>query len=315
MLLAFIISLLLTLLIMPFFIRFMRQKQFGQVTREEGPAWHQAKSGTPTMGGVVFIFAICLSLLLTMLFNQKSLADLWVIMLALVFFAGIGYLDDFLKIFKQQNEGLSSKQKFFLQLLGSALMLILFNVFDLQVHLPLPFIGELQQPLILLVFLLIWMTGFSNAFNLTDGLDGLSSGCGIISFLTFAVLAWQGGQFAITIACLAIVGGLIGFIAFNVKPAKIFMGDAGSLALGAVLAVISVLLNNPWSLLLVGLIYIIETLSVMIQVTSYKLTKRRVFLMSPIHHHFEMKGWSEWKVDIVFWIVQLLASLLALLVF
>ncbi|MCZ0717713.1 phospho-N-acetylmuramoyl-pentapeptide-transferase [Aerococcus kribbianus] len=315
MLLAFIISLLLTLLIMPFFIRFMRQKQFGQVTREEGPAWHQAKSGTPTMGGVVFIFAICLSLLLTMLFNQKSLAYLWVIMLALVFFAGIGYLDDFLKIFKQQNEGLSSKQKFLLQLLGSALMLVLFNVFDLQVHLPLPFIGELQQPLILLVFLLIWMTGFSNAFNLTDGLDGLSSGCGIISFLTFAVLAWREGQVAITIACLAIVGGLIGFIAFNVKPAKIFMGDAGSLALGAVLAVISVLLNNPWSLLLVGLIYIIETLSVMIQVTSYKLTKRRVFLMSPIHHHFEMKGWSEWKVDIVFWTVQLLASLLALLVF
>ncbi|RPA60830.1 phospho-N-acetylmuramoyl-pentapeptide-transferase [Aerococcus agrisoli] len=313
--LLFIITLVLTLVGMPFFIKFMREKQFGQVTRDEGPAWHKAKSGTPAMGGVVFLSAAFIGLLIWSLITGEWHSEVWLLVATMIFFAAIGFTDDFLKIFKKQNEGLTSLQKLILQIVGSALIVFFIRVIRFHVSIPFPFTAGITNVLFVFIFLLIWITGFSNAFNLTDGLDGLSSGLGVISFSTYAYIAFSMGERGIGAFCIAIVAGLLGFLFFNRKPAKIFMGDAGSLSLGALLAVISVMLGNPWSLLLIGLVYVIETASVIIQVTSFKLTGKRVFKMSPIHHHFEMIGWSEWKVDIVFWIVGLIAALIGVLLF
>jgi len=180
--------------------------------------------------------------------------------------------------------------------------------------LTIPLIGTVNLGIFYVLFVLFWLVGFSNAVNLTDGLDGLVSGLGMISFGTYALIAWNQQQYDILIICLATMGGLLGFFLFNKKPAKIFMGDVGSLALGGMLAAISILLHQEWTLLLVGLVYVLETASVLIQVTSFKLTGKRVFKMSPIHHHFEMSGWSEWKIDIVFWIIGLLMSIITLLI-
>ncbi|AMB99659.1 phospho-N-acetylmuramoyl-pentapeptide-transferase [Aerococcus urinaehominis] len=316
MLINFIVTFIITVILMPIFIRFMRTHQFGQEIRDEGPAWHEVKSGTPTMGGTVFLMVASLVTVVSLLFNQQGgEAQAWLLVFALLFFAAIGFLDDFLIIFRKQNEGLKSGQKFVAQMIGSAVLVLLMTLMAQQVAIPLPMIGLVTNPLLVFVFLLIWITGFSNAFNLTDGLDGLSSGVGIVSFTTYAYLAYQANQADIAAFCMAVVGGLLGFIIFNVKPAKIFMGDVGSLALGAVLAVISVLLGNPWTLLLVGFIYIVETLSVILQVISFKTTGKRLFKMSPIHHHFEMLGWSEWRVVTTFWACQLLASIIAIILF
>lgn len=315
MLLIFITTFVLTMVGMPFFIQFMQKKQFGQVTRDEGPAWHKAKSGTPAMGGVVFLTAALIGLLVWSIITSQWHSEMWLLVLTMVFFAGIGFTDDFLKIFKKQNEGLTSLQKLLLQIFGSAVIVFLIRLIAFHVSIPFPFTSGITNILFVFVFLLLWITGFSNAFNLTDGLDGLSSGLGVISFSAYAFLAFQMGERGIGAFCIAIVAGLLAFLFFNRKPARIFMGDAGSLSLGALLAVISVMLGNPWSLLLIGLVYVIETASVIIQVTSFKLTGKRVFKMSPIHHHFEMIGWSEWKVDLVFWAVGLVAALIGILVF
>ncbi|KAA9300869.1 MULTISPECIES: phospho-N-acetylmuramoyl-pentapeptide-transferase [Aerococcus] len=315
MLLSFIFCYAITTLAMPFFIKYMHKKQFGQAIREEGPAWHQAKSGTPAMGGLVFLGASVLTILMMSIVQQHWSNSAWALVIALLFFGGIGFADDFLKIFKKQNEGLSSKQKFVLQLLGSALMSFIFVLFGLEVELPIFNLASLSHPILIFLFLLFWITGFSNAFNLTDGLDGLSSGCGIISFMAYLVMALQAGEQGIALFCVTMIAALLGFILFNVKPAKIFMGDVGSLALGAVLAVLSLLIGNPWTLLFAGIIYVAETASVILQVASFKLTGKRIFKMSPIHHHFEMLGWSEWKVDLVFWAVQLIGALIAIAIF
>lgn len=315
MLLIFITTLIITLVGMPFFIRFMHAKQFGQVTRDEGPAWHKAKTGTPAMGGVVFLSAALIGLLVWSIFTGQWISEIWLLVATMIFFAGIGFTDDFLKIFKKQNEGLTSLQKLLLQIFGSALIVLFIRLIEFHVSIPFPFTSGITNVIFVFLFLLIWITGFSNAFNLTDGLDGLSSGLGVISFSSYAFIAFQMGERGIGAFCIAIVAGLLGFLFFNRKPARIFMGDAGSLALGALLAVISVMLGNPWSLLLIGLVYVIETASVMLQVASFKLTGKRIFKMSPIHHHFEMIGWSEWKVDIVFWAVGLVAAIIGILVF
>lgn len=314
MFIPFIFSFAATAIALPFFINFMKRKQFGQMTREEGPAWHQVKSGTPTMGGTVFLVTIFLTLILFVLFSNDSPWQVLILMFTLVFFGLIGFTDDFLKIFKKQNEGLKSGQKFTLQIVGATVLAVLMTVFDLDIVIPLPVIGNISSPIFIAVFLLIWITGFSNAYNLTDGLDGLAGGLGIISFSAYAWLASAQDEKGIAAFCLVVVAGLLAFLLFNVKPAKIFMGDVGSLALGAVLAVISIMLNNPWTLLLLGLIYWVETASVIIQVASFKMTGRRVFKMSPLHHHFEMSGWSEWKVVLVFWAVGLVAATIGLLV-
>jgi len=304
----------ITVATMPLFIGYFQIKKYGQEILEEGPNWHQAKAGTPTMGGTVFLIAIIISALWVAVWQQALTPALWISLFILLVYGGLGFLDDFIKIFRKRNMGLNSKQKLIGQIIGGIIFYAVLvsegatntvNVFGYDLHLS--FLYGL--------FVIVWLVGFSNAVNLTDGIDGLVSGLGAISFATYAIIAWNQQQYDILILCLSVVGALIGFFGYNHKPAKIFMGDVGSLALGGLLATISILLHQEWTLLLIGLVYIVETLSVMIQVTSFKLTGKRVFKMSPIHHHFEMVGWSEWKIDGIFWLISLLFSGITLFIY
>lgn len=303
----------ITVAIMPLFIGYFQAKRYGQSIRDEGPKWHNAKAGTPTMGGTVFLLSIVLTSLWVGAWQQQLTPSLFILLFILILYGALGFLDDFIKVFKKRNLGLESKQKLVGQIAGGLIFYLVYrmdnnpdtlNLFGLEVSL-----GLLYG-----AFVLFWLVGFSNAVNLTDGIDGLVSGLGTISFATYAIIAWKQQQYDVLILCVSTMGGLIGFFSYNHKPAKIFMGDVGSLALGGLLAAISILLHQEWTLLLVGLIYVCETASVMLQVTSFKLTGKRIFKMSPIHHHFEMCGWSEWKIDIVFWSISLVCSIITLLI-
>lgn len=303
---------LLTVVLLPLFIAKMRAAHEGQEIREDGPKWHAFKSGTPTMGGAIFNVVILITVSLVTIASH-TLA-LPAVMLWLVFFlyGVIGFSDDFIKLFKKRNMGLTALQKFSAQVLVGLLFIALYLAAHLQTVIPLPFIGHFTNPWLFGAFAIFWFTGFSNAVNLTDGLDGLATGCSIVSYSLYALIAWHDHQQPVLIFCLAVIGALLAFLVFNHKPAKVMMGDVGSLALGAGLAAVSLMLNRPWSLLLLGIIYIIETLSVMLQVASFKLTGKRIFKMSPIHHHFELCGWSEWKIDGVFWGISLIFGLIYL---
>lgn len=312
--LPIVTSFLLTVIIMPFFIQYFNRKKLGQTTREEGPLWHEVKTGTPTMGGTVFIIAILVTMLIFGMIQVELNGQFWMVWFAFLLYAGIGFIDDFISIFKKQNEGLTAKQKFLTQIVfGIVITLIAF--FSNQ-SLFIPLFG-LQVSNIVLVgtFMFIWITGFSNAVNLTDGLDGLATGLNIIAYGCYYFLAMNENNQTVATISLIVVGALIGFLIFNRKPAKIFMGDVGSLALGAGLAVISSILNNPWSLLVVGFVFVVETVSVILQVLSFKTRGKRIFKMAPIHHHFEMMGWSESKVVYVFWFVGLICAAIALFIF
>lgn len=309
MFISFIISTGLTFLLMPLFISLFTKKKIGQTTREEGPLWHQAKSGTPTMGGTVFIAVILIVAFGTALAVGYLSSSVWMILLTFLLFGGIGFVDDYISVFRKQNEGLTAKQKFIMQLVFSGIIIMVGSFLGHQFAIPL-FNWQINSVLLIILFAFLWITGFSNAVNLTDGLDGLATGLNIIAYTSYFYLALQQNNEPIALVCLIVVGALLAFLFFNHKPAKIFMGDVGSLALGAGLAIISILLNNPWSLLIIGLVFVIETASVILQVASFKTTGKRIFKMSPIHHHFEMIGWSETKVVLVFWITGLIASLL-----
>lgn len=304
----------MTVSTMPMFIGYFQMKKYGQEIREEGPNWHQVKSGTPTMGGAVFLVSILLTAIWVAAWQGQLSSSLFISLFILVLYGALGFVDDFIKIFKKRNMGLTSLQKLIGQIIGGAIFYLVLVMEGTTNTLNL-FGFDLPLSYLYGAFIVVWLVGFSNAVNLTDGIDGLVSGLGTISFGTYAVIAWHQQQYDILIICLSVVGALIGFFGYNHKPAKIFMGDVGSLALGGLLATISVLLHQEWTLLLIGIIYIFETLSVMIQVTSFKLTGKRVFKMSPVHHHFEMSGWSEWKIDGVFWGVSLLFSAITLLIY
>ena len=314
MLMPFVSSFALTIMVMPMFIGYFRMKQIGQVTIDEGPKWHEVKTGTPTMGGVVFIIATLITAVWVGIWQGALTLSLGLLLFILALYGVLGFLDDFIKVFKKRNLGLTSKQKLIGQIIGGIIFFIVFKYEGLATKIAFPFIGSIDIGWLYGIFVIFWLVGFSNAVNLTDGLDGLVAGTASIAYGTYAVIAWHQQQTDILIFCVTIVGGLVGFFFFNKKPAKIFMGDVGSLALGGGLAAVSILLHQEWSLLLIGLIFVIETASVMIQVTSFKLTGKRVFKMSPIHHHFEMSGWSEWRVVLTFWSVGLLAAIVALLV-
>lgn len=305
-------SFALTIVIMPLFIGYFLIKKQGQVTREEGPTWHNSKTGTPTMGGVIFLLASIITALMVGIWQKEVTPSLLILLFTIILYGLLGFLDDFIKIVKKRNLGLTSTKKMIGQIAGA----IIFYFVFLKEGYPntLNFFGRIEIPFgyfygLFIIFLLV---GFSNAINLTDGIDGLVAGLATISFSAYAIIAWKQAQFDVFIVCISIIGGLVGFIPYNKKPAKIFMGDVGSLALGGVLAAIAIMLKQEWTLLLIGFVYICETLSVILQVSSYKLTGKRIFKMSPIHHHFEMCGWSEWKIDIIFWLINLIGSGLAL---
>ncbi|MEK5443226.1 MULTISPECIES: phospho-N-acetylmuramoyl-pentapeptide-transferase [unclassified Fredinandcohnia] len=306
---GFIISVILS----PIFIPFLRRLKFGQSIREEGPKSHQKKSGTPTMGGII----IMVSILLTTLLVSNRLGELSVTTYLLLFvtlgYGVLGFLDDFIKVVLKRNLGLTSRQKLFGQILIAIIFYFIFKQNNFSTAISIPGTDfEFDLKLLYVLLLIVWLVGFSNAVNLTDGLDGLVSGTAAIAFGAFAVLAWNQAQYDVAIFCVAVVGAVLGFLVFNANPAKVFMGDTGSLALGGAIATVAIMLKLEILLILIGGVFVIETLSVIIQVISFKTTGRRVFRMSPLHHHYELVGWSEWRVVVTFWTVGLLCAILGI---
>lgn len=314
MIIPFVSSLVITALLMPLFIGMMVTHKEGQKIRAEGPKWQAYKSGTPTMGGAVFLVAIVVTNIWVGSWMKLYTTSLFLMSLMFLLFGAIGFLDDFIKLYKHRNLGLLAWQKSSLQVVFGLLFAFLYihNGFPTDIQF---FQLYIHSTIVFVLFALFWIVGFSNAVNLTDGLDGLATGLSFIAYCAYAYMAWVQKNYDLVLVCLSVAGGLLAFLFFNHKPAKIFMGDVGSLALGAGLATVSILLGNPWSLLWIGIVFVVETLSVIIQVTVFKTTGHRVFKMTPIHHHFEMCGWSEWKIVIVFWLVGLIAAGSYILIF
>ena len=312
---VFAISLLLvayflTVLMLPRLIKYLHELKFGQAIREEGPQSHMHKKGTPTMGGISFIIAIVISLIVAMLLDSSNIQYYILFIYTTISFSIIGYIDDMLIVVKKKNDGLAPRKKLMLQILFSVIFYILvtFIYKDVNyIHIPV-FDYNLNISYFYIIFLVFWQTGFSNAVNLTDGLDGLATSVTIITTSTFALLAYKENNFPVLVFCLTIVGSLIGFLLFNRNPAKIFMGDTGSLALGGILAAISVILHKEVAFLFIGLVYILETLSVIIQVAYFKKTGKRIFKMSPLHHHFELSGYGEVKTVYIFVVIAVISS-------
>ncbi|MEK0401139.1 phospho-N-acetylmuramoyl-pentapeptide-transferase [Streptococcus suis] len=322
-LLSGLVAFLATVILIPRFITFYQAKRIEGQQMHEDVKQHQFKAGTPTMGGTVFlVVAILVTFIFAASLNMLT-GGVLAILFILALYGLVGFLDDFLKIFKKINEGLNPKQKLALQILGGLVFYFVhvraaggeLNVFGQIINL-----GMLYLP-----FVLFWLVGFSNAVNLTDGIDGLASISVVISLLAYSVIAYKEQKFDILLVCVTMIGGLLGFFVYNRKPAKIFMGDVGSLALGGMLATISIALRVEWTLLLIGFVYVLETSSVMLQVSYFKYSKkkfgegRRIFRMTPFHHHLELGGltgksekWSEWQVDFFLWSVGLVMSLLTL---
>lgn len=313
LLFALILSFVIAVVLSPFIIPFLRRLKFGQTIREEGPKSHQKKTGTPTMGGVMIILSILTTTIIIITKFLSFTVEVWLLLFVLFGYGILGFLDDFIKVVLKRNLGLTSKQK----LAGQLLIAIIFYISLVQIGFPTEIsipatqisfdIGWLYFPLI--IFMLV---GASNAVNLTDGLDGLVAGTGAIAFGAFAVLAWNSNLIGIAIFCAAVVGAVLGFLVFNAHPAKVFMGDTGSLALGGAIAAVAILTKLEVLLIIIGGIFVIETLSVILQVASFKLTGKRIFKMSPLHHHYELSGWSEWRVVVTFWLVGMLFAILGI---
>jgi phospho-N-acetylmuramoyl-pentapeptide-transferase len=343
---ASLTALLIGLLIGPFVIDKLREFQIGQYIREEGPQSHQKKSGTPTMGGVL----ICISILVpTLMWSDLSNPYVWLVMLSTLAFGAIGFTDDYIKVLHRENQGLTAKAKLGLQFVVSAAVAASLVVMDVRggysTRLMVPFAKRFRPDLVwewmghiphmhwlvfipFVVFVMIVIAGASNAVNLTDGLDGLAIGCTIIAAGALTVLTYVSGHVVfsdylelqrmpmvseLTVFCGSMVGASIGFLWYNAHPAEIFMGDVGSLALGGAIGTVAVVIKQELLLPFIGGVFILEALSVMLQVGSYKLRNgKRIFKMAPLHHHFELMGWSESKVITRFWILALVFALFAL---
>jgi phospho-N-acetylmuramoyl-pentapeptide-transferase len=343
---ASLTALLIGLLIGPYVIERLREFQIGQYIREEGPQSHQKKSGTPTMGGVLILISI---LVPTLLWSDLSNPLVWLVMLSTLAFGAIGFADDYIKVVHRRNQGLTARAKLGLQLLVSGAVAV--ALVGLETHgnystrLMVPFAKRFRPDLVIdsllhmphvwwlayvgfVVFVMIVIAGSSNAVNLTDGLDGLAIGCTIIAAGALTVLTYVSGHvvFAdylelqrmplvseLTVFCGAMVGASIGFLWYNAHPAEVFMGDVGSLALGGAIGTVAVVIKQELLLPFIGGVFILEAVSVMLQVGSYKLRNgKRIFKMAPLHHHFELMGWSESKVIARFWIMALVFALFAL---
>ncbi|OQP07899.1 phospho-N-acetylmuramoyl-pentapeptide-transferase [Geobacillus sp. 46C-IIa] len=310
---AMAVSFLVTVILSPLFIPFLRRLKFGQSIREEGPKSHQKKSGTPTMGGIMILLSIVATTVwMTAKFAALS-AGTYLLLLVTVGYGVLGFLDDMIKVVMKRNLGLTSRQKFVGQLIIAVIFFFVYRQsgFSTALHIP----GtdwSFDLGWAYGVLLLLMLVGGSNAVNLTDGLDGLLAGTAAIAFGAYAVLAWNQGQYDVAVFCVAVVGAVLGFLVFNAHPAKVFMGDTGSLALGGAIAAVAVLTKLELLLVVIGGVFVIETLSVIIQVASFKMTGKRVFRMSPLHHHYELIGWSEWRIVVTFWAVGLLFAMLGI---
>ena len=310
----FIVAFVLVMAVMPKSIQYLKKLKFGQIEREEGLESHKAKGGTPTMGGIVFILcAVLVVYILNFSFFQNPYINL--LTFAFVGYGLIGFLDDYLIVVRKTNEGLKPIYKYALQSVMAIAFYMLAKYFipdfDTSISIPLLHmnvdLGWFYPVLVYIMF-----TAESNAVNLTDGLDGLATGLSMIATSVFVIFAIMNKNYEIAIYAMIIVGALLGFMYFNYHPARIFMGDTGSLALGGMLAALAVLTNQELLLILIGGVFLMETLSVVIQVVSFKTRGKRVFKMAPIHHHFEMLGWTEQQVVISFWFLGFICGIIGL---
>ncbi|MCM3784428.1 phospho-N-acetylmuramoyl-pentapeptide-transferase [Neobacillus mesonae] len=311
MLLTIGVSFILAVIAAPLLIPLLRRMKFGQQVREDGPKSHLKKSGTPTMGGVVIVLAFTLAFLK---FAPEKNTDFYVLIVATLGFGLIGFLDDYIKIVFKRSLGLTAKQKLFGQLLFAAIMcfLLIQNGHSTAIEIPGTSWAFDWGPWFYYPFIVLMMLAISNAVNFTDGLDGLLSGVSAIAFGAFAIVAMQATSLPAAVCAAAMIGAVLGFLVYNAHPAKVFMGDTGSLAIGGAIGAIAIVTKTELLFLVIGGVFVIEMLSVVIQVTSFKTRGKRVFKMSPIHHHFELSGWSEWRVVITFWAVGLLLAGLGL---
>lgn len=342
---ASLTALFTALIVGPLVIGRLRDFQIGQYIREEGPKAHQQKAGTPTMGGLLIVIAIIVP---TLLWADLSNRFIWIAVFATIAYAAIGFTDDYTKVTHRRNLGLTSRAKFGLQvaasIIGASLLIAMQTYGMYSTKLIVPFFKQFQPDLVIgawehdphlwplaflpfMAFVALVIVGSSNAVNLTDGLDGLAIGCTVIAAGALTVLTYVSGHatFAtylelqrmpqvaeLTIFCGAMVGASIGFLWYNAHPAEVFMGDVGSLALGGAIGTIAVIIKQELLLPFIGGVFVIEALSVILQVGSYKLRKKRIFKMAPLHHHFELLGWSESKIIVRFWIASLIFALFAL---
>ncbi|WP_216830874.1 phospho-N-acetylmuramoyl-pentapeptide-transferase [Alkalihalobacterium elongatum] len=313
LLFTLIASFLIAVILSPIIIPFLRRLKFGQSIRDEGPKSHQKKSGTPTMGGVMILLSILLTTIIIVSKFLTFTTEIWLLLFVTLGYGLLGFLDDFIKVVMKRNLGLTSKQKLVGQLIIAIIFYLGLRMLDFSTEIAIPAtnfsidFGWLYFPLII-----VMLVGASNAVNLTDGLDGLLAGTGAIAFGAFAILAWNAEMFDVAIFCGAVVGAVLGFLVFNAHPAKVFMGDTGSLALGGAIAAVAILTKLEILLVIIGGVFVIETLSVIIQVISFKTRGKRVFKMSPLHHHYELSGWSEWRVVVTFWLVGMLFAILGI---
>ena len=308
---------LITSVIGMWLIPFLRRLHFGQTILDIGPAWHKSKQGTPTMGGIMFIAGITIAILagwLTLELSEQGVADasaagsfyLWGGLLMALAFGLIGFLDDYISVVKKQNLGLKAGQKSLAQLLVAVVYLAAQQIFAPTTSFWLPFIGDLDIGIFYYPLMLFIIVGTVNAVNLTDGIDGLDASVTMVAAMGFMVIASIAGFSQMNLLAAALAGGCLGFLVWNFHPAKVFMGDTGSLFLGGMVVALAFGLRRPVLLVFIGIVYVVETLSDIIQIGSVKLTGKRVFKMAPIHHHFEMCGWSEVKICAVFSLVTLL---------
>ncbi len=311
---------LLTVFSLRILIPKLRSMKMGQKILDIGPRWHKSKEGTPTMGGLGFVIPILLVLTFAMIYIRTSGASSSILPLALTLLlalgnCAIGIIDDLTKFKKQQNEGLTAPQKFALQLAMAGGFIALLKIYGkIDTTLAIPFTAiEVELGWFYYVFALVFITGIINSVNLTDGIDGLASSVTLVVGIFFALLAFTSEGVELAVLSAGIVGATLGFLMYNFYPARVFMGDTGSLFLGGLVAGAAFMINNPLIVAIAGIIYICEAVSDIIQVGFYKLTHKRVFKMAPIHHHFEKCGWSEVKVVVVFSTVTALFSVIAFL--
>ncbi len=302
---AFITTLILGPIVIPMLIKL----KVGQNVRDDGPETHLVKSGTPTMGGIIMLIA----LFITTVTSGQLNSDMYILLLSTFGFGLIGFVDDYFKIINKRSLGLRAYQKLVAQIVLATLLAIYqSNASVLGTKIIIPFLDNryLDLGMMYVPFIAFVVVGTVNSVNLTDGLDGLAAGVTLIVMSFFGIVALNWGMGSVSIFSVALTGTCLGFLIYNAYPAKVFMGDTGSMALGGAVAAVAILLNLSLMLPIVGGIYVIESLSVIIQVASYKLTGKRVFLMSPLHHHFEEKGWEETRVVIVFWSATVILSLI-----
>ncbi|OAB42693.1 phospho-N-acetylmuramoyl-pentapeptide-transferase [Paenibacillus antarcticus] len=300
------VSFILSVIAAPILIPLLRRMKFGQQIRHDGPESHLAKAGTPTMGGIVILLAFTLSYLKFSIVNT----DFYVLLVATLGFGLIGFLDDYIKIVFKRSLGLTSRQKLVGQLLFSGIVcyLLFQNGHDTSISIPGTSWGFDWGGWFYYPFIIFMLLAISNAVNFTDGLDGLLSGVSAIAFGAFALVAMQATSLPAAFCAAAMIGAVLGFLVFNAHPAKVFMGDTGSLGIGGAIGAIAIVTKSELLFLIIGGIFVIEMLSVVLQIGSFKLRGKRIFKMSPIHHHFELSGWSEWRVVITFWAVGLVLA-------